>query len=357
MPLDRTNMNQKLKFPMIALGGVLAAVAASLGLFFVSGNPYVLHVLILAMVWALFGAGWNLSFGIGGIKAFGHQAFFAISAYVSAILSLRLGLSPWLTIFIGALVAAALSVVVVAPVLRLRSAPQIAIVTLAFGEIARILIVNFKGLTNGEMGLAGIPTLPSLNLLGTKVNFSSSEKLGYAIVIALMLVLVLTVTQMFRRSRFGMAMTAVRDAQDAAASLGLNPTTYRVCIFVASALVVGLAGGFYAHYLQVLTPSDTSSVVLMVMVISMVITGGLGTLLGPVVGALLISGALEYFRAFEDYRLVIYGVAVVLIIRFMPDGVAPLFGRAAERLLRLRGSTGNGGAVPSKRDAPVQVAE
>lgn len=300
----------------------LLVVAAILGMFYARLDTYTLHILILSMVWALFATGWNLASGFGGMKAFGHQAFFAIAAYSSALLAMRFNLSPWLTMWLGAAIASLVSLVVVAPVLRLRSAPQIAIVTLAFAEIARIIIINMKSFTRGEMGLIGVPALPDVYLpvIG-QVTFTSAEKSGYFLLIAVILLISVVGVFVFARSRYGIAAIAVRDAQDAAESLGLNATIYRVSLFALSAFIVGVSGAFYAHYLLVLTPEDTSGVVLMVMIVSMTIVGGLGTVTGPILGALILTLGLEFFRAFEDYRLLFYGGLVILVVRVMPNGI------------------------------------
>lgn len=301
-------------FGMIAIG---IAVARS-GL-----DSYSLHILIMSMIWALFAVGWNLASGFGGIKAFGHQAFFGMSAYASALMSMHWGLSPWLTMWLAAFLATLLSLIVVAPVLRLRSTPQIAIVTLAFGEIVRILIENLKDLTRGEMGLIGIPPLPPISLpfLGT-LAFSSADKTGYFQVALLLLVAGTILVYALMKSRLGLAIIAVRDAQDAAESLGLNATLYRVATFAFSAFIVGVAGAFFAHYLMLLTPADSSGVALMIMIVSMTIVGGHGTIAGPIVGAVLLTVGIELFRAIEDYRLIIYGALVIVVMRLMPGGIS-----------------------------------
>lgn len=315
-------MTMKIKrisgYGLVACGIVAAAALIA--------DQYVLHLLILSAVWGLFGTGWNLAFGTCGLKAFGHQAFFALAAYTSALLSMHFEMSPWLTCLIGAGAAAVMSLIVVAPVLRLRSAPQIAIATLAFAEILRILILNLKDLTRGEMGLIGIPAFNSV----AGLEFNVANKTGYFVVIALVLLLAIGLTDWFRSSKYGKATVAIRDSIDAAQSLGLYATLYRVVVFAVSAFIVGLAGAFYAHYLQILTPSDVASSVLMVMVISMVIVGGVGSIIGPLVGALLMTLGLESFRAFDDYRLLVYGLFVLLAIRFLPNGLVPGLGTLRE---------------------------
>jgi branched-chain amino acid transport system permease protein len=290
-----------------------------------SVDDYTIHLLIMSMIWALFAVGWNLASGFGGMKAFGHQAFFGISGYASALMAMHLGWSPWLTMWLAGLLSAIVSLVVVAPVLRLRSTPQIAIVTLAFGEIARIIIENARGLTRGEMGLIGIPPLPPISFpfLGT-LTFSSTDKSGYLLVALALLILGAVVVYLLMRSRIGLGVLAVRDAQDAAESLGLSATAYRVSIFALSAFIVGLSGAFFAHYQTLLTPSESVGLPLMVMIVSMVIVGGHATIAGPIIGAFVLAIGIELFRAIEDYRLLIYGLLIILVMRLMPGGISPL---------------------------------
>lgn len=300
---------------------VLAAAVAVVAFHAVT-NVYAIHVLILAMIWAVFAIGWNIAAGIVGLKAFGHQAFFGIGAYASALLAMHMGWSPWLTMLLGAMIAALASLVVIAPVLRLSSPPQIAIVTLAFAEMTRIMIMNLDDLTRGEMGLIGIPIPPgfSVPLLGT-LQFSAAIKTGYFLVAAITLIVILLVVVTFTRSRYGLAAVAVRNAPVAAESLGVNVTVYRIALFGFSAFLVGLAGAFYGHYLMVLTPDDTTGLALMVMIIAMTIIGGLGGIYGPVVGALLVTIGLEMLRGFDDYRLLAFGILTILVMRFMPNGI------------------------------------
>lgn len=317
----------------LALAGL-----AALGLFHAGIDAYTLHVLILAMIWSVFCVGWNIAAGIAGLKAFGHQAFFGIGAYGSALLAMQMGWSPWLTIGLGGLIAMLASLLVIAPVLRLSSAPQIAIVTLAFAEMTRILIMNMDWLTRGEMGLIGIPIPNSffLPFLG-ELSFSPAVKEGYFLVAAATLIFVIGTVIAFGRSRYGLIVVAAREAPVAASSLGVNVTAWRIALFGWSAFLVGIAGAFYGHYVMVLTPEDTTGLSLIVMVIAMTIIGGLGTVYGPVAGAFLVTFGLEMLRGFDDYRLLAFGVLTILVMRFMPNGIAPAFATMRERAAALLG--------------------
>tara|TARA_R100001039_G_scaffold36525_1_gene32943 strand:+ start:65 stop:1102 length:1038 start_codon:yes stop_codon:yes gene_type:complete len=306
---------------LVAAIGLCSAVIAD------KINMYLLHVLIFSIIWAIFAIGWNLAAGFAGIKAFGHQAFFAIGAYSSSLLSIHLDLSPWVTMWVGAMIASVASLIVVTPVLRLRSTPQIAIVTLAFGEIVRILIENLRDFTGGDMGLIGIPPLPNINvpLIGEVLTYSQTDKVGYFFTAVALLVLVLSLAGGVMFSRYGMAMTAVRDAPEAAESLGVNGSAYRISIFALSAFIVGVSGAFFAHYLLILAPTDVASLSLMIMIISMTIVGGYGSFLGPLLGAFILTYISETSRFMYEYQMLIYGLLVIIAVRVAPGGIARLF--------------------------------
>jgi branched-chain amino acid transport system permease protein len=277
-------------------------------------NDYVITVLILCMLHAVLASSWNLLMGFAGIFSFGHQAFFGLGCYVSALLAMRAGLDPWLGALVAGLAAAALGAFIAVPTLRLRAAPYIAIATLGFAEIARITASNLVDLTRGELGLWGIPPLTGLGRFGT------GRIVSYYVMFALFGVTMLVLWRLVR-SRFGTALLAIRESQDAAESLGVDVTRYKVAAFAVSSFFAGAAGAFYAHTFLVLTPSAVMSVALMVEIIAYTLVGGAGTLLGPVVGAFALTLSLEQLRLLGDWRLLIYGAALVVLIIFMPEGV------------------------------------
>lgn len=271
-------------------------------------NDYAVTVLILCMLHAVLASSWNLLMGFAGIFSFGHQAFYGLGAYVSALLAMRAGVDPWLGLLAGGLAAAALGAFIAIPTLRLRAAPYIAIATLGFAEIARITASNLVELTRGELGLAGIPPL------------TASRTGSYYVMLGLLSFTVAALAWL-TYSRTGLALRAIRESQDAADSLGVPVTRYKVAAFAISSFFAGAAGAFYAHTFLVLTPSSVLSVATMVEVIAMTLVGGAGTLLGPVAGAFALTLTLEQLRVLGDWRLLIYGAALVALILFMPEGV------------------------------------
>jgi branched-chain amino acid transport system permease protein len=282
-----------------------------------------MNIVILSLLSAVLACSWNLICGYTGIFTFGHQAFFGIGAYVSALLSMKLGLSPWLGLLVGGVAAGLIGLFIGLPCLRLRIAPYIAITTLAFSEIARIVCMNLVGLTRGELGLWGIPEFPDIPLWGDLViSFSGGDRTAYYYVILIIFFVSLGLIGWMLRSYIGLAFRAIRDEQDAALSLGIDTTRFKLLAFITSSFLAGVAGSFYAHYILILTPTSVFSVGLMTEVIAVTLVGGLGTFWGPVIGAFSLTVLLEYLREFGEYRFMIYGAMLVATIMFMPKGVS-----------------------------------
>jgi branched-chain amino acid transport system permease protein len=312
-------------FTLQARLGMAGALLAMLLLPAVTADPYVMHVMVLAMIFGIFASAWNLVTGFAGLKTFGHHAFFGLGAYGSALLAMHLGLSPWLTIWLGGLIAAAAGLLIGTPILRIRSMPHVAIVTLGFAEIVRICVANLSGLTRGEMGLWGIPQFEGLTLpYFGKVSFTPADKVSFYYLALALTVLMLFVIVRLMRSKTGLAMLAMRDGEDAAESLGVNLTRMKLMVFGLSAFIVGIAGAFYAHYLSILTPASAVGVDLMISIIAMVLVGGHGTISGPLVGAVVLTVLIEAMRDLENYRLLGYGALIVVIVMFLPKGLVTL---------------------------------
>jgi branched-chain amino acid transport system permease protein len=309
----------------LSLAAALLAALIALALPLAVGSTYVLHVLILALIFGMFAVAYNLVTGYTGLKTFGHHAFFGLGAYASALVCMRFAISPWLGIWIGAALAAVCGVFIGLPVLRIKSMPHVAIVTLAFAEIVRISCSNLKDITRGELGLWGIPAFEGFRLPGLgPVAFDPANKTGYYYLAVFLLALTLLTTAFILRSKVGLAIVAIREGENAAESLGVNLTRIKLFVFGYSAFVVGVAGGFYAHYVGILTPSAAIGPDLMILVIAMVLVGGLGTFSGPIVGALLLTFLGESLRFLDQYRLLVYGGLIMASVMFAPRGLATI---------------------------------
>lgn len=275
---------------------------------------YTMRILNMALIFAVAALGLQLIVGYTGQFSFGQAAFFGIGAYTSALLAIQLNLPFFLTLPAAA-VAGGLAGWLVAPLLRL-SGHFLAIGTLALGEIVFLLMINWKWLTKGAYGLYGIP-FPSI---GPYVIESDG---AYFLLVSAVLALVYFCIHRLTRSRFGRGLVAVRENELAAMVTGVKVHSQKITAFVVGTACAGLAGALYAHYVSYINPESFKFHVSVEMV-TMVVIGGLGSLPGGVIGALVIVLLPEYLRALADYRLVVYGGLLIVFMMYLPGGLAEL---------------------------------
>ncbi|MGV3654254.1 MAG: branched-chain amino acid ABC transporter permease [Noviherbaspirillum sp.] len=300
-------------------------------------DQYILHIGILVLFYAVLATSLNLVVGYVGEFSLGHTAFLGIGAYAAAILSLRLGLPMWATVPLAGLIAAAFGLVIGGITLRLQG-PFFVIVTLAFAEVLRLIANNWVSLTNGPMGLAGVaqPALlaEASNLFGKQLYFY------IALAIA---AVALYLSYRFVYSNAGRAAVTVRENRFVAQSVGIFPFAYAMRAFVLGSFLAGMAGGFYAHYIS-FVGSEVFTFSFMATMIIMVLMGGKGTLVGPLVGALLVTLLEEYLREAKELRMSIFGLIVMAIVLFLPRGLMGFL--ASRRELRAEGQeSGASGGV------------
>jgi branched-chain amino acid transport system permease protein len=252
-------------------------------------QPFYLNILALTLFYAAASSAWNLLGGLAGQLSLGHAAFFGIGAYASTLLYLDHGLSPWWGMLIGGGLASAFAVLVAYPCFRLRG-PFFALATIALAEVLRILAMHFRELTKGGVGLS-IPFRPGL------ANFTFPDKTGYAVVAFLFLVVMIGVGYLIKRSRVGYYLAALRDDPEAAEAAGINTTAAKLLVMVVSAFFTALAGTFYAQYVTFIDPDIVFSMNFSVQLALLPIIGGLGTILGPVLGAFILTPLDEIGRA------------------------------------------------------------
>ncbi len=298
---------------------LLVVLLGVLGIPLLTSNSYLLHIGVMIFLSTVLGASWNILGGYAGQVSFGHAAFFGVGAYTTMLLFLRLGVAPWWGMVGGAAVAAVVAVPFGFLCFRLRG-PYFSLATLAVAEILRLVALNWESLTNGPVGLL-ITYLPSLPLpAGGAVSLERKEPFYYAG--ALFTLWALLATALLARSKLGYSLTAIREDEDAAESLGINTTGCKVSALVVSASLAGLAGGFYATYFRYIDPSVVFTVTLSVEMVFTAIVGGLATVFGPIVGALFLVLLAEQFRAvFAVAHLIVYGLLIMGIIRFLPTGL------------------------------------
>lgn len=288
-------------------------------------NEYTLHIVILACFYVILSSSWNLLAGYSGQVSFAHVALSSLGAYTSGLLSLKFGIHPVITILCGAVVAGFFGAIIGALTLRM-SGSYLALTTIAFSEIYRIVISLEYEITNGQVGLS----VPGL------FGESTSKITYYYAAIALVVIIVFVGIQKLVKSDFGLTIRAIREDETAAAAMGAKVVRHKVIVFAISSAIAGLAGAFLAHYTLLVSP-QMATITEMGIVISMSVIGGLGTFIGPVLGGISLEIISEYVKEFGNYHLMIFGLILILVMRFAPMGLAGLLfsiplGKSKEKL-------------------------
>ena len=305
--------------------GLLAAAIALTVPFAIMGDSYWLQILNFMMLNAIMALGLNFMTGRAGLICLGYAAFMAIGAYTVGILTLKAGISFWIALPLAGIFASLFGVILGLPALRVKG-HYLALVTIAFGLIVQELLLNLESITGGTNGLIDIPSPSFFGIdMGTMVNFgfmSMTYQANFYYLCLVLLVITTVVLYRFSNSLFGLALNAMREDQLAAQCYGLNLTNYKLLAFAIGAFFGGIAGGVYAAMINFIAP-ENFGYSLSIIVISMIILGGLDSIPGALVGAFFLTVFPEKFRAFEDYRVMFYGIIIVLCLLFMREGVLP----------------------------------
>ncbi|MCF8112255.1 MAG: ABC transporter permease [Desulfotignum sp.] len=288
-------------------------------------DVYTMRILNMALIFAVAALGLQLIVGYTGQLSFGHAAFFGIGAYTSALLAIQLNLPFFLTLPLAG-IAAGLVGWMAGPLLRL-SGHFLAIGSLAMGEIIFLLMLNWKWLTKGAYGLYGIP-------FPTIFGYEISSDYAYYFLVTMVLGLIFFLVHRLTDSRFGRGLVAVRENELAAMVNGINLISQKTKAFIIGTACAGIAGALYAHYVTYINP-DSFQFHVSVEMVTMVVIGGLGSVPGSIIGALVIMLLPEYLRGLADYRLVVYGGMLIAFMMFLPGGLAQL-ARYPLRILRRR---------------------
>jgi len=294
----------------------VAAVAALLPV--VLPHPFVLTIATQAAIWALLAASWDLLSGYAGQISFGHAGFFALGAYAAATSTKHGDVSPWLGLLVAAIIAAAVGLLTGFPALRLRG-HYLALVTLGLAEIIRLVAQNWMALTGGPFGIHDFRSFP-----GLPAGALAYRQAMYGVVVAIVAGSIAAMYLVCERTNAGRAFHAIREDEVLAQTLGINTTAYKLLAFAVSSGFAGLAGGLYAYYVQLVSPSVASAATTS-LIIGMAVFGGLGTLWGPVLGALLLYGLSEGLRFVGVvYNLVAVGLVIMVFVIYFPRGLAGL---------------------------------
>ena len=283
-------------------------------------QPYLVHVLILCCLYAIPAVGLNLMLGYTGLVSLGHMAFAGVGAYTAAVLMVDARLGFWLALLCGVAAAGAAGAVIGAICLRFRT-HFFMIVTLAFGLMLYSVMNNWDEVTRGAAGFPGIPRPAPL----ASFSFGPLQNFYY---LALGAALVAFAVQWsVVRSEFGRVLVALRQDERLAQAKGVNAMLYKTAIFALGSAIAGLGGVLQVSFLRVAAPA-TFSLAESINAVLIVIVGGAGSLAGPALGALVFVGLPEYLRVAAEWRLVVFGVILVLIVLFAPQGLAGLVKRA-----------------------------
>jgi branched-chain amino acid transport system ATP-binding protein len=305
-----------------ALIGLVALMAAGVALA-ATVNGYYVFVLANVALFAIVGIGLNVLVGLTGQVSFGHVGFYAIGAYAVAILTGKAGWSFWAAWPVGALLAGAMGALLALPALRARG-PYLAMITIAFGFIVEHAIVEARDLTGGQNGIMGIAG----PVLG---GFAQGERAA-AMLAVVTAGVALAAFALLSRGGWGAAMRAVRDSETAAESIGLDPLRIKTAAFAVSALCAGAAGGLFAPLSGFVTP-HTFGFGQSILFVLVVMIGGAGSIGGPLVGALIVGLLPEALASLEEYRLLFFGLLLLVVLWAAPDGAAGLWRRVMDRLM------------------------
>jgi branched-chain amino acid transport system permease protein len=291
---------------------VAAAVVVAAAVPLVPNIPYALQVLTNSWLMAMLAISLTLVAGTLGQVSLGHAALLLIGAYASALLALDSGWAIWASILGAGVLTAVIGTALVFPAFRLRS-HYVSIATLGIGEIVSLVILNWESLTRGPMGVTNIPPLA---IGGHDLD---SPQASYWASLAVLVVLALLQSRLLR-SHLGRTFRAIRDDDVAARAYGVSLDRYKSIAFAFAGFGAGVSGGISAHLYSYIN-NETFTSTVSITALTMVILGGMGNLLGGIVGAVALTALPELFRGTAEYRMLIYGVVLLLLIRFRPQGV------------------------------------
>jgi len=292
---------------------VVLASAALAGAPLLFASSYTTGVLTVALCFGIWAASWDFMSGLTGRENFGHSLFIGAGAYTAGFLNVNFGLSPWWSLPAAPVVAVLFSLILGLPTLRLKG-PYFALAMLSGAAVMQNLTIIFSEYTGGQDGLNGIdPMLDS--------------PFAYYYLVLGVLIATTVILKLIANSTWGTILRAIRGDEASSQASGINVNFYKIAALMISAAFAGLGGALYAHY-QLQVGPDLFAIVLSINIIIMVYVGGLGSIYGPVGGALLLSVLTESLRAFSEYRLWVYTLVLMFILFFMPQGlIAPLWRR------------------------------
>lgn len=287
-------------------------------------NIFFRHLLVIMIIYSILSLSLDIIVGHMGQFSFGHQAFFGLGAYTSAILSVTYGLPIIISALCGIILSAMLGFIVGLASLKSARGFLLGIITLGVGRVLWLVTIKSSDVTKGNVGFSFIPK-PSLwfPFLG---KITLDTELSYYYFVIFWLLVTIYLIYAWKRSRFGRAVELVRENELLAKSVGINPYTYYVGAFTFASALAGLAGVLYAHFNTTISP-DTMSMSTMVSILAIVILGGKRTLIGPIIGSVIFIALPEIFSGLKEFRMIIVGFIILISIIFLKDGIVPYISR------------------------------
>lgn len=295
--------------------GFLALLALALLAMPLAGSFYQTNIMISAMLYIMLALGLNIVVGLAGQLVLGYVAFYAIGAYAYGLLHQFFGLGFWLALPMGGILAALAGLALGFPVLRLRG-DYLAIVTLGFGEIVRLGMLNWTSLTGGPRGVSDIPRP---GFFGMALNLNEATVYIYYLALAAVLITIAVIWRL-KNSRVGLALQAMREDEIASEAMGIDITRAKLSAFALGTCWAGFAGVLFAAKTTFINPSSFTFME-SAMILSMVVLGGMGSISGVIIAAVILILAPEYLRAFSEYRMLIFGAIMVIMMIFRPQGL------------------------------------
>ncbi|WMM25359.1 branched-chain amino acid ABC transporter permease [Tissierella sp. MB52-C2] len=303
--MNLNNKNRKVaSLGFLVLGALLPLVLAN--------NTYALRTSVLVLIYIVLALSLNFVLGFAGQLSMGHSAFYAVGAYTTAILTVTYNVPFWIALVCSGIVSAIFGLLLGIPTLRLKG-DYLAITTIGFSEILRLVLINWASFTRGP---AGIPGIPSPKIFG----YTISSNTGYYYILYILALLTIFISYRLLNSRLGRGLVAVKDDEVAAEAMGINPTFLKILAFVLGAAIAGLAGGVFASFIHYVNP-DNFTYMESVVMLTMVVLGGVGSIPGIIVGATILTILPEALRGISTYRYAIYGILLVMMMIVRPQGM------------------------------------
>ena len=291
---------------------LLAFVVFLVALPFLGASSYFLRIVIMIGIYAMLGMGLNMLISTG-LVSLGHAGFYGVGAYTYALLATHFEIPFIIAAIAGAVMAGLCGLLISLPTLKLKG-PYLTVVTMGFGEVAKMIFINWKRVTRGAMGIRAIPN-PSF--LGYTLTLENN---GIYYLMLIFTALIAVFCYLIMNSKYGRAFAAIKEDEQVGILMGMRTTHYRELAFALSAIITGLVGAFYASFLTYIDPNSFTNDI-STMIISVVILGGMGTIRGAIVGAVLLIGLPELSRSLMEYRFVLFGLVLIVMMRWRPQGI------------------------------------